>query len=100
MFKIISHAVIFLAGAGAGVYWGVHHPTQAASLSDMEAAKAQQAIAQAKLEVLQQVGPNQPPPPPGTTPAAAAASTQNKYQQLLQTAQQELNAAKSKLGNQ
>jgi len=101
MFKLISHAVLFLAGAGAGVYWGVHHPTAAATVSDTETAKIQQAVAAAKQAVLQQVVAEQNSTTAnGAAPTAASVSHLNKYQQMLQSAQAEFNAATVKVNGQ
>ncbi len=96
MFKIISHAVLFLAGAGAGIYWGVNHPTQAASVSNTESAQIQKAVATAKQTLLQQVVADQ-----NSSPAAAPqqAAIQSKYQQMLQSAKQEVIDANSKLNS-
>ena len=101
MFKLIGHAVVFVVGAGVGVYWGVHHPVQAANLSDIESTKIQAAVAQAKQTLLQQVvaEQNSTPAAPGQ-PDAGTAAHLSKYQQWLNTAQQEFNAAQSKLNGQ
>jgi hypothetical protein len=100
MFKIISHVALLAVGAGIGVWWGVHHPDEAATVSATEEAKIQQAVAAAKQEVLQQVvnEQNSGATPDGKQPTPTAAQHLNKYQQMLQNAQQEFNDAKAKIG--
>jgi hypothetical protein len=93
--KLITHSVVFLAGAGVGVYWGVHNPTAAANLSDLESAKVQQAVAQAKQDVLSQVAADQ-----NSAGSSIPDSHKAKVQQLLQSAQQELSNAKAKVNGQ
>ncbi len=103
MFKLIGHAIFFALGAGAGIYWGVHHPTQAADLANDESVKIQQAVAAAKQQVLQQVVAEQNTPAPGGSPPgtpAAATSHLNKYQEMLNKAQAEFNAATAKSSGQ
>jgi hypothetical protein len=98
MIKLITHAAVFLIGAGAGVYWGVHNPTAAANLSDIESAKVQQAVAQAKQDVLSQVVADQNSG--GTVIGGGYDSHKAKVQQMLQSAQQELSTAKAKVNGQ
>jgi hypothetical protein len=98
MLKLIGHAVVFVIGAGSGVYWGVHHPVAAANISDTESAQIQQAVAAAKAELLQQMVADQTAAP--DQPASVQAQHLSKYQQLLQTARQDLNAATAKLNGQ
>jgi hypothetical protein len=101
MFKLIGHVVIFFIGAGVGVYWGVHHPTQAANLADTETARIQQAVAAAKQQVLQQVVTEQSTAnPDASKPGTPAANHLSKYQQMLQNAQSEFNSASLKLNGQ
>jgi hypothetical protein len=52
MFKIIGHLVVFVVGVGAGVWWGVNNPTEAAKLAGGEQARIQQAVAIAKRDLL------------------------------------------------
>ena len=47
MIKLITHVLVFAVGAGAGVYWGVNHPSQAQHIADMEQARIDQARLQA-----------------------------------------------------
>jgi hypothetical protein len=96
MIKLITHAAVFLIGAGAGVYWGVHNPTTAANLSEIESAKVHQAVAQAKQDVLQKVVADQSAP----TNAGKPTPHLGEYQQMLQSSQQDLSAAKAKLNGQ
>ncbi len=99
--KLITHSAVFLVGAGAGVYWGVHNPVQAANVSSIETAKIQAAVAQAKQQLLQQVVAEQNTTPgPSGQPDAGTAAHLSKYQQWLNTAQQDLNTAQSKLNGQ
>jgi uncharacterized membrane protein len=93
--KLITHSVVFLAGAGAGIYWGVHNPTAAANLSDVGSAKIQQAVAQAKKDVLSEVAADQ-----NSAGSSISDSHKAKVQQMLQSAQQDLNAAKAKVSGQ
>jgi hypothetical protein len=48
MFKLLTHVLIFLVGAGAGVWWGVNHPSDAARIADTEQLRVEQAAAAAK----------------------------------------------------
>jgi CHASE3 domain sensor protein len=43
MFKLITHVLVFAIGAGAGVYWGVNHPSQAQQVEMREQARIDQA---------------------------------------------------------
>ncbi len=43
MFKLITHVLVFALGAGAGVYWGVNHPSQAQQIEMREQARIDQA---------------------------------------------------------
>jgi hypothetical protein len=61
MAKLITHLLVFAIGAGVGVYWGVHNPTDAVRLSNLEQAKMEQA-----KQVL--TVPVQPVTPSPTTP--------------------------------
>ncbi len=42
MFKLITHVLVFAIGAGAGVYWGVNHPSQAQQIEIKEQARLDQ----------------------------------------------------------
>jgi DNA-directed RNA polymerase specialized sigma subunit len=57
MFKLITHAITLFVGASLGMWWGVNHPTAASNLVKEEEAK----IAQAKVELLQQLKGNPTP---------------------------------------
>ena len=56
MFKIITHVLVFAVGAGAGVYWGVNHPSQAQNVANVEQAKIDQ-VKQAAQKVTNQAAP-------------------------------------------
>jgi hypothetical protein len=43
MFKVVTHVLVFAIGAGVGVYWGVHNPTEAQKAADFEQARIEQA---------------------------------------------------------
>jgi hypothetical protein len=98
MFKLISHLLVFVAGAAVGVYWGVHNPTAAANISDAEQARINQAVALAKQNVLQKVVADQSATPPAGQPAMASHLSQ--YQQMLDQTNKEYEAAKAKLNGQ
>jgi hypothetical protein len=76
MFKLISHVLTLAIGASLGIWWGVYHPVAANNLVQEEQAK----IAQAKVELLQQLKSN---PSPDNIQHSLDAETQN-----LQHAQQ------------
>jgi hypothetical protein len=85
-FRLVVDVVMFAAGAGAGVYWGVNHPTQAVNVEQherVEALKVKVAAEQAKIEVLQKFGKD-------STDAQAA----------LSDAQTQLDQAKQELAGQ
>jgi len=54
MIKLITHLILFTAGAGLGIWWGVNHPSEAAVISSQEEIQAAkvQAAAEAKIELL------------------------------------------------
>ena len=55
MLKLIFCLIIFAAGVGVGIYWGVSHPNQAANVAQTEAddtASIQAKIKQAKIDLL------------------------------------------------
>jgi hypothetical protein len=52
MMRLLANIVCFGAGAGVGIVWGVHHPTQAADIAQRE----QVAASKAKIEFLQKFG--------------------------------------------
>ncbi|MGD1278206.1 MAG: hypothetical protein ABR964_13420 [Tepidisphaeraceae bacterium] len=57
MVRLGFAVVIFLAGAGAGIYWGVHHPQLAADIAGKEqqqTLKIQAEVARAKIQLLDQ----------------------------------------------
>jgi len=57
--RLVVHVLLFAAGAGAGVYWGVNHPTQAVTVETQERVQGLRlkvAAEQAKIEVLQKFG--------------------------------------------
>ncbi len=95
MFKLIGHLVVFGVGTAVGVWWGVHHPTQAQDFAAIEDAKIQQAMALGKKQALQTVQADQAAAPPSAKPTPAAS---NHLQQMLDQAQTEINQAKVKLG--
>jgi hypothetical protein len=51
--KLVTHLVVFALGIGAGIYWGVQHPTAAADLAGREQLKIQAAVSAAKIDLLQ-----------------------------------------------
>jgi len=65
MFKLIGHVVVFAIGLGVGVYWGVHNPTDAVRLANIEQAK----IDLARQQVLKATNPT-PAPAPAPQPAS------------------------------
>jgi hypothetical protein len=52
----VLYVLFFLLGGAAGVFWGVHHPAEAARVADDESVqglKVKAAVAKAKIELLQ-----------------------------------------------
>jgi hypothetical protein len=80
--KLILHLIVFAAGAGLGVWWGVNHPSEAQNV----AAREEAAAAQAKIEVI-------------THFMSSDDKNSAEYKQMLQDEQQKLQDAKAKLGN-
>ncbi len=52
MIRFIINLAFFAAGAGLGIFWGVHHPTEAANLARHE----QIAASKGKIEFLEKFG--------------------------------------------
>jgi len=63
--RLIADVVIFLVGAGLGVWWGVYHPVQAARVANVEQ-QTEQKIVQEAHNLSQ----------PSNTPAPAPAPAQ------------------------
>jgi hypothetical protein len=96
MFKLIGHLVVFVIGAGLGVWWGVHNPVQAQNVAAVEEAKMNQYIALGKQQALQSVQQAQAAAPP-TAPASP--NVMDMVQKELQKANdQYLNAKKQVAG--
>lgn len=97
MFKLIGHLVVFVVGAGVGVWWGVHHPEQAQNLAAVEQAKIEQAIAQGKQQALQavQTDMNNNPSAVPANPAALS-----HLQQMMQQAKNDITNAQTKITGQ
>jgi hypothetical protein len=55
MIKLAFKLIFLLVGFGAGIYVGVHFPAFAGQVSTVEDAKIKQAVAQAKIDILNQV---------------------------------------------
>jgi hypothetical protein len=97
MFKLIGHLVVFVVGAGVGVWWGVSHPQMAQNLATMEQVKIQQAIAQGKQQALQAVQTDLTASPTGMpNPATFTAHVQK----MLADAKNDINSAQTKLSGQ
>jgi cytoskeletal protein RodZ len=93
MFKLIGHLVVFVIGAGAGIWWGVYHPTEAQELTATEHAKIESAVAIAKRDLLQKVVAEQSADAPASGTAAAVPATANHlstYQEWLKKASEEV----------
>lgn len=61
--RLITYAIVFILGAGAGIWWGSQHPDKAADIASKEAvetAKLQTAITTAKIDALEEVLNNGP----------------------------------------
>jgi uncharacterized membrane protein len=89
--KLVLHLIVFLAGAGVGIWWGVHHPAQAQNVSTTEeeqAAKIQAAVSQEKITLLQKFLGN-------SNPDQNAAD----FKQMLSDEKQKLQNATAKLGS-
>ncbi|MGD0462388.1 MAG: hypothetical protein ABSB74_07855 [Tepidisphaeraceae bacterium] len=83
--KLILHLVVFLAGAGLGIWWGVNHPAEAQNISAQE----QAAISKGKIEIMTKLLGRDAVKPESTA----------EFKQMLSDEQQKLQDAKSKLGN-
>jgi hypothetical protein len=90
--KLILHLVVFAAGAGVGIWWGVNHPIEAQNISareQVQAAKIQAAVSQEKIDLMNRLlGHDE------VKPADTAA-----FKQMLSDEKQKLQDAKSKLAN-
>jgi len=89
--KLIFHLVVFLAGAGVGIWWGVNHPAAAQNVSaqeEQQAAKIQAAVSQEKITLLQKFL--------GTSNSD---QTSADFKQMLSDEKQKLQNATAKLGN-
>jgi uncharacterized membrane protein len=89
--KLIFHLLVFFAGAGVGVWWGVNHPAAAQNVSDQEvqqAAKVQAAVSQEKIALLQKFLGNN-----------SADQNVADFKQMLSDEKQKLQNATAKLGN-
>lgn len=89
--KLVLHLIVFLAGAGVGIWWGANHPTQAQNVSATEeeqAAKIQAAVSQEKITLLQKFLGN-------SSPDQNAAD----FKQMLSDEKQKLQNANAKLTN-
>ena len=61
--RLLVDVVILVIGLGAGIYWGVHHPSEAADIAQqehMQAVKLQMTASKAKIEMLQKFGGDSP----------------------------------------
>jgi uncharacterized membrane protein len=90
--KFILHLVVFLVGAGVGIWWGVNHPVEAQNISTQEqqqAAKIQEAVSQEKIDLMNRLLGHD-----SVKPADTAA-----FKQMLSDEKQKLEDAKSKLAN-
>jgi hypothetical protein len=86
LFRLVVDAMFFVGGAGAGIYWGVHHPGEAADIAQQEhiqAVRVQVAASKAKIEMLQKFG--------GDSPSA---------QQMLSDEQKKLDEANKELASE
>jgi hypothetical protein len=97
MLKLIGYLVVFVIGAGAGVWWGVGHPSAAADLANTEQLKISEAVALARQNLLQQfVGDQQT----ATTQPETVPSHLSKWKDLLDKASQDVKDASHKAMNQ
>jgi hypothetical protein len=109
MIKLAIKLVIFAAGIGAGIYISAHFPSLAGKVSSAEDAKVNAAVAQAKIDLLNQVVADQQAKSTPTNNLIAGASgmlgggasapdpTLAKYQAMLTQSKADLataNAAK------
>jgi hypothetical protein len=97
MLKLIGLVVVFAIGAGAGVWWGVYHPAQAADMVNDEQLKISQEVALAKRSLLKQVVDDQQA---ATTQPETVASNLSKYKEMLEKVSQEVKNASVKTMNQ
>lgn len=80
--KFLSHVLIFLVGAGVGVWWGVSHPAAAQDVTARERAAA----VQAKIDVLTELQKH-----PSTS--------SDTVQKMLDAEKQKQQTAQSQTGN-
>ena len=107
MFKLIILVLGLVIGFGGGVYWGVHHPDQASSLSAQEEEqflRAQQSLAQQTKSTLDRLASKRNSTNvniPGVSNLvdsnAPGASVDADLQDLQQKAQAQLNSVQSRL---
>ncbi|MGA2443602.1 MAG: hypothetical protein ABSH08_21830 [Tepidisphaeraceae bacterium] len=82
--KHLYHLIIFAAGLGLGIWWGVNHPSEA----QMVATREQAAVSQAKIDLLQRfLGKSNPD------------QANADFKQMLNDEKQKLQNATAKLGN-
>jgi hypothetical protein len=89
--KLILHLMVFFAGAGVGIWWGVHHPVAAQNVSDQEEqhiAKLQVDFSNEKISLLQKFLGNSNPD-----------QNASDFKQMLTDEKQKLQNATAKLGN-
>jgi hypothetical protein len=80
--KFIFHVLIFVAGAGVGIWWGVNHPKAAQNLD----AQVQAEVSKAKIAVYNDVIKDNP-------------NNAANYQQKISAEQKNLTQAQQQLGN-
>jgi hypothetical protein len=90
--KLLFHLIVFAAGAGVGIWWGVNHPMEAQNISaqeEIQSAKIQAAVSQEKIDLMNRLLGHD-----AVKPADTAA-----FKQMLSDEKQKLQDAKAKLAN-
>ena len=104
MFKMLFLLAGLAAGFGAGVWWGVHHPDQAATISAEEEKKfleAQMKITQAMKDKLEKLSSSKGKTPgsgflAGGGPDPAVAELRDQQDQQIKDLQNHLEKLKTK----
>jgi hypothetical protein len=86
MIKLIVHLIVFTAGTGLGIWWGVNHPSEAALVASQEETQTDKirSVAQARMELLKQFIEGHPTDPKST-----------EYQKMLDQENQKLQGTPS-----
>jgi hypothetical protein len=84
--KLATHILVFILGCGIGIWYGVHHPSQAQNI----AAHEQKLAAQAKIAMIKKLHPE-------LTSGSPIPPEDAQFQRALEESQKELDEANHQL---